>query len=613
MASTDTTNAAPPWASQSQAILARQVPDEGTKAPEPRKIDPDWETIRAHLEGRLLGMRTKRWAWWRRSRVVSTFIAPERFHFFITPNRSDRDGIIGHMIVNNTATDAADTCGAGLWMGLCNPASEWFKTAIALPWVELKEDAKEWIEDADKRLRVALNQSNFYSEIAQSLRDVSNFGTSPLICYENDETIFQFYLPCPGEFFVQVGSTFKVDVLAREYTMTVGQIVEEWKLENCPDQIKLAWARAGAEIDKEYTVSHMIEPNFPLKSMRNGAMVDVMPKVFSYREIYWITALGVDGLLSKTGNHEKPFSCGRWSKVSNDAYAPMCPGLKALGDVQQLQLMERRADEYMEKGVRPPMGADISLENKPAATTPGSTTYMDTSAGPTVKKYWPLFEVLPAWLQAIVLRMAGVEKRIQKAFFVDAFRPIINMEGVQPRNELELKRRISEALVPLGPAIDLMLKEHLAPTIQRCMGIMLRRGLLNPMPDSLRGIPLKINFRGILQQAQEAEEGERLTAFGTSIGEASEAAIAAHQPSPARVVNWDKWARRKAEVEGIDLEILRTADEVQQLDAHQQQAMAQAQIPGQAMIGAKAAQTLAQTPTSPGTALHAILGGKAGP
>lgn len=599
-----------PWQSQSPTILAQQVPDEGPIEPKAKAPDKHWDTIRQHIETRLNWMRTRRWAWWRRSRVIAEFIAPERFHFFITANRTNRDGIIGRAIVNNTATEALQTCGSGLWNGLFNPSKPWFKLGIATPWTNLEQDAKEWLEDTEQRLYVVLGQSNFYSVLAQACQDISSFGTAPVIIYENDETVILCYLPCPGEYFLQVGSTFTVDVLYREYVMTVGQIVEEFKLENCPEQIRLAWSRAGQEIDKEYVVTHAIEPNFPLKSRINGEIVHVVPAVFPYREVYMITALGVDGELSRTGCHEKPFVAGRWSKISNDPYAPTCPGMKALGDTQQLQLMERRAAEYTEKGVRPPMGADVALKNQPASVSPGQTTFMATDG--TRPKYWPLFEVLPAWLQAIIAGMEKVEARIRKTFFVDAFMAITQMEGVQPRNEIELSTRNLERLQPLGPPINLLTEEFAGPAIIRILAIMERRKMMKPMPPSLRGITLKINYVGIMQEAQRQAASVGMKDFAQTVGETSEAAIAADLPSPARVVNWDKFTKKLADLNGVDPELIFTDDQLKANDQAHAQAHAQAAAPQQAVIGAQAAQTLSQTPTGPGTLLHAITGGKLG-
>jgi hypothetical protein len=608
---------APPWATQSPAFLAQQPPEievkakEGETPAEAKKRKRRTETIQAHAERRMNWMRTMRWVWWRQAGLIAQFIVPHRWHFFIYANRTYRDGIVNQAIIDSSATDALQICASGLWSGITNPSKEWFKLEIALPWRKPTQQEKLWLKDTTERLFAALAQTNFYSTAAQLFEDMTAFGTAPMIIYENDETVFTFYLPCPGEFFVQVGSTYTVDVLYREYTNTVAQLVQEFGIERMPSVIKKEWMRGGASMDKEFVVCHAIEPNNELMEDKTGEKFWPAPKAMPYREIYWIRAAGTDGVISVTGDHEKPFVCGRWSKVSNDAYAPSCPGMTALGDTQQLQLETRRKAEFIEKGVRPPMGADVSLENKPLSITPGGTTFMDTSSG-NIKRYFPLYEPVPQWLAGLTADIKEVIERIKRTFKNYVFNAITDMEGVQPRNELELTKRENERLQQLGPPINLIIEEFAGPAIRRCEAIMRRKGMLEPMPRSLQGVPLKIKYTGILEIAQQQAQQVALENFLQKMGEASLAAIEAKLPSPLRKVNLDKIADHYADLCGIPPDVMRTDEEVAQLDQAAHQAMQQAMAPQQAETAVNAAQTMAQTPTGPGTLLHAITGGKLG-
>jgi hypothetical protein len=65
--------------------------------------------------------------------------------------------------------------------------------------------------------------------------------------------------------------------------------------------------------------------------------------------------------------------------------------MDALGDTKQVQLETLRKAEFIEKGVRPPMGADPALKNEPASIVPGNITYI--GADGQKKGFWPLFEV----------------------------------------------------------------------------------------------------------------------------------------------------------------------------------------------------------------------------
>src|ERR1700733_7595853 len=77
------------------------------------------------------------------------------------------------------------------------------------------------------------------------------------------------------------------------------------------------------------------------------------------------------------------------------------------------------------------------------------------------------------------------------------------MEGVQPRNELELNLRQGEALMRLGPAVDRNIRA-LGDSGQRIGSIMRRRGLIPPMPASLVGKPIVVRFVSKLAKIQAA-------------------------------------------------------------------------------------------------------------
>ena len=100
--------------------------------------------------------------------------------------------------------------------------------------------------------------------------------------------------------------------------------------------------------------------------------------------------------------------------------------------------------------------------------------------------------------------MDRVERRIESAFFVDLFLAISNMEGIQPRNELELSERNSERLLQLGPVLERVQGEFLDPLISRTFNQMIRAELVPPAPEEIAGQTLKVDYVSSLAQAQRA-------------------------------------------------------------------------------------------------------------
>lgn len=588
----------------SPSLLAEQPVETDGSDIEPGK---NWETIFSHLEARRGALWNWRVSWWRHWASLAQFILPRRFHYLITANVMDKGWNINTSIMDNTPTSSMMICAAGLWSGLTNPSSPWFELGIGLPWVNLDAEASAWLHDTQERLYVVLGQSNFYTTMAQAFEDVSTFGTSPVIIYEDKDDVIRCYLPCAGEYFLAVGSRMSVDVLYREFNLTVTNIVEMFGVANCPTEVRDLWKAGGASLENELVVAHAIEPNFALAKLGTDESIRVVPGGFPYREVYWLRGRKTERELSRKGLWEKPFFAMRWGITSNDAYG-RGPGMVALGDVKQLQLETVRKAEYLEKGVRPPMGADPQMKNEPASILPGHITYTNTEG--SKKGFWPVYEISPAWMGPLTADIAEVQKRIEKCFYVDVFMAITNMEGVQPRNELELTKRDLERLQQLGPFIELFETECAAPAIMRTLAIMERRGLLKPKPASLNNVPLKISYNSMLRQAQIAAESAVMERMFAISGNLSAAAQAAGEPNPIENIDLDKSLRTYADKTGFPIDCLRTADEVAALRQQKAKAAQQQQAMAAAQPAVDAAKTLSQTQVGGGqNALAAMLGG----
>lgn len=584
---------------QSPTLLAQQP----ISLSAPQESVPNWDVIYAYLENRLSQLRNWRWSWWAAWATLAEFILPERYHWVITPNRMAKGSPLNNAIVDSTATLAMKICASGLWTGLTSPSRPWFKLGIGVPWLELDADGKAWLEDTEQKIYTVLAQSNYYTTMAQAFRDVATFGTAPVTIYEDFEDVIRCYLPCAGEYFLAAGSRLSIDTQYREFVMTVEQVVGMFTLNNCPADIRELW-RNGS-VDTEVVVCHAIEPNTEIADKKTDGSVRVVSGIFLFREVYWLKGNKGEGPLSVRGFHERPFMAARWSVVSNDPYG-RSPGMDAIGDTKQVQLETRRKAEFIDKGVRPPMGADPALKNEPSSIISGNITYVNSDSGK--KGFWPLFEPNAAWLKGISDDIDKVNNRIERCFFVDVFLAISRMEGVQPRNELELTKRDLERLQVLGPFINLFETEFAGPAIQRVMSILERRRLLKPMPPSLRRIPLKVDYISIMKLAQAGSEAVGLKDFAVTGAQAAQAAQASGVPNPLRIVDWDKWYRRYATATNTPNEILFTEEEVEQHDQEHAALIKQQQAISTGMAGVTAAQALGNTPTGSGTALGALLG-----
>lgn len=589
------------YEAMSPTLLASQPPEPTN---DNKKESLDWTTIYTHLETRLEALRTWRYSWWAFWAVLAAFFIPYRYIWLVVANRMWRGSNLNQQIVNPHGVYAVRTCAAGMFTGLCSPSRPWFKLGIALPWVDLQEDGKAWLKDTEDKVYTVLYQSNFYTQMAAAFRDEVVFAQAPVIIYEDAEDVVRFYLPCAGEYFLGNGARFSTNTLAREFTLTVLQLVDMFTMESLPEQVTKLWTSGSTET--EFVVAHMIEPNYDIAKRGNvKGKVRVVPPTFTWREVYWLKGIKTAAPLSRKGYRGIPFMCLKWATVSNDAYA-RSPVMDAIGDCKQAQTEDIRKAEFIEKGVRPPMGASPELKNEPASIMPAMITYFNTDGGAR-KGFFPLFEVNPAWLTALTADVTKIEQRIDHALYVDLFMAISRMEGVQPRNELELTKRDLERLQELGPVITLA-EAELDVCISRVMEILERRRLLKPKPQSLQNVPLKITYVSILRLAQRSAESVAMKDCFVTGGELSSAAKAAGVPDPLRVLDLDKAYRHYCELNNLPPDMLKSEDQVLEEDKARDAAQKQAQAPANMMAGVTAAKTLADTQIGGNTALGALMG-----
>jgi hypothetical protein len=590
-----------PLDDMSVSLLAAQPV---TRKPD-SKSTPAWDSYYSHFERTMQSMYGWRWTWWAFWEQLARFFMPRRHKWFITPNRYDRGLPVNDQIKDSTGLQAVRTCAGGMWTGLTSPSRPWFKLAIALPWIKADADAQAWLTDTTERLYTMFAGSNFYTIMAQAFKDEIVFGTAPVLTYEDEETGARFYLPCAGEYFLDVGANLENNRFYREFTYNTVQIVDGFKIENCPESVVNAWREGGSASQQETKIGHAIEPNYEISDPKTqDGGLRMVPSSFPWREVYWLRGQKTMKPLSVRGFKEKPQAVFMWSQVSNDPYGHG-PCEDCLGDNKQVQLETMRKAEFIGKGVRPPMGADPALKNEPASIIEGNVTYIDTSGNK--KGFWPLFEPNPQWLPAITADIAQVNARIEKCLYVDLFMAISKMEGVQPRNELELSKRDLERLQELGPVITLN-EKALSDIIQRTFAIGVRRRMFSPPPASLSGVPLKINFTSILRLAQRASQSVSMKDVFQTGGVLSSAAKAGGLPDPLRTLNLDKAYRHYADINEFPPDLFFSDGEVQQHDAIRTQAMHAAAAPQAAMAGVDAAKTLADTSLAPGSALSAITG-----
>lgn len=580
--------------------LARAM---GVREPSPQDL-----ALRRHTEGRLIGLRVNRYSWWTHGRELADFFLPRRYKWLITPNQMGRGSPINQHILDSTPTLAARNLAAGMMYGITNPTTPWFRLRFGRQDSTQSTAVGIWLFQVEQLLMQIFQESNFYQALAVLYFDLVIFGTACMLIYEDYDTVINCVNPCFGEFYCDCNPQLnRVDTFYREFTYTVTQTVDRWGIENCSPWVASLYAQGGASLTRELVIAHAIEPN-------NDHRKFGIPEHFKTREVYWEWGGSASpqggssyspGLLEKRGFYEAPNLTPRWDTVANDPYG-RSPAMDALPDCKQLQLQVRRQAQGIDKQVNPPLQADIQMKNQPTSLIPGGITYiaglMSSPNAGMQSIYNHRIELGP-----MTENLEMVRARIKQTFFNDLFQTISQYQTRSNVTAEEINARRAESLIMLGPVLERLQLELLAPAIDRTFGIASRANLLPPAPAEIAGADLTIQYVSMLSLAQQASKTAGIDRLLQITG-----SLAGIDPAITDNIDLDYALARYSFLMGNDPRIIRSPDEVAKIRQGRAQQQAQAQAAQQAESAQKlaaGAQTLSQTDVGGGqNALNLMLG-----
>lgn len=546
-----------------------------------------------HCGERAHSLKTRRTSWEPAWLDISRYINPTRGQFFRAPNQGDRGKQNNQSVLDPWALYSLRIMVAGLMGGLTSPARPWFRLTVPDKALASLAPVRTWLDDCRDRMLMVFNSGNTYQVLPLMYEELGGFGCAAAVMEFDREDVFRLYQTSAGEYWLGINSRGMVDTFYRQFQYTHRQIVQRWGEDARPESTR---KKGTADYDSEVTICHMIEPNADFDASRWDA------KGKPFRSIYWVEGDTEKGeYLGLSGYARWPVLAPRWKPIGNDAYS-RGPGHDALPDVKSLQVFTKRLHNAIDKHVNPPMGAHISLKGSASSVLPGALNYFTTAekgAG-----MWPLYQPEPSSINEVRTQIQDTRRIIDRAFFADIFLMISDMEGVQPRNQLELQLRKEEKMLMMGPVLEALHDELLQPLINNAFDIMFEHRLFLPPPQELHGLPLDVELISVLAQAQKAASLgsiERTFAFAGS--------IAGAKPEVLDKLNADAAIDRYAEDIGAPAGIIVGSDEVDKIRAQRAQQMAQQQAlenAGQLVQGAK---TLSETDVGAGrNALTAITG-----
>jgi hypothetical protein len=308
-------------------------------------------------------------------------------------------------------------------------------------------------------------------------------------------------------------------------------------------------------------------------------------------------------ILRERGYDFFPVFAPRWQVTGEDIYGTDCPGMVALGDIKSLQTMHKRKSQAIEKMVNPPLVGPASLKNKTTSMLPGDITYLDENQ--STDRLRPLHEV-NFRLGELEQDIQQHQQRISRAFFEDLFLMLAQTDRRQITAR-EIDERHEEKLLALGPVLEQLNQDLLDPLIDAGFTLMADRGMIEDAPEELQGVDLKVEYISIMAQAQKTIGVAGLERFVGFVGN-----MAGFDPSVVNKLNKNVVIDKYGDMLSVDPDIIRTNDEVEQLEQEQAQAQAQAQQAETLKQSASAARDLSEAQVGGGQNVLQLVAGQGG-
>lgn len=515
-------------------------------------------------------------------------------------------------VLDCTATLALRSLGSGFLGGYTSPSRPWANFTVEDPFLAENEKVKSFCYGTQQIMMAKFGKSNLYQQLAALYVFCAAFGTAVMIVDDDLKDVFRFTTLSTGSFWISHNERQEVDVLYRKFRLSVRDAVEKFATkdrngnvtnwENFSDYVKELYENGDYEVMID--VAHMIKPN---ELYRPG---NPFSKFKRYESCYWEIgtkakggsylqegAIDYDRYLRESGYDIFPAVCARWERSGMSVYATGCPGFTALGDVNMLQTLVRRALQAIEKMVNPTTNAPTSLQANGVTMVAGETNWCTDVDKQGVR---PVHEVDPD-ISALQTYIEDVRQRIRAVMYEDVIL-MLTRSDLRNMTATEIEARNDEKMLSFGPVLQQLNDGVIEPLIDICFAMLLDRGYLPEVPEELQGQDLKVEFISMMAQSQKMVELgplERFVNFASMIIKAD--------PRAAAKIDTDELLDVYAKLVSLQPKIVRTDEQVSAMRAADAQVQAQQMQMEQVQAGAKAAKDLGTTPTDGDTVLSGLI------
>lgn len=507
-------------------------------------------------------LETSRVNWDTHWQEIAELIWPSAADFRV---KREKGGKRSTNIYDSTGAVALEKFAAVMESLLTPRAQKWHRLKPSNPELAEDNEVKAWFEELTQRLFDVRNspEGNYYSQKHEGYKSLGAFGNDCLFVDEmtptNDQPQVRIrYKYCHiSQVFIEVNHLNKVDTVYRKYELSAKAAQNQWG-NRITDRV-----RTALEGNKPFQRFEFLNVVFPRKD-RDRERADFLGMPWVSLDI----SISDKAIVEEGGYEELPYLYSRYTVNPMEMYgrSPAMLVLPALKMSQEIQKTFIRAGH---KVVDPPLLVHhdglMASGTKDIHVTPGGLNY-----GGVSRDGKPLIVPLVTGAR-LDLTEGMLEKErqvINDAFFVNLFQILIENPKM---TATEVLLRAQEKGQFLAPVVGRQQSEMLGPQIEREVNILVRNGLVPPLPDIL----IEAEGEYEIEYESDATRFQKTTELAGSDRSVERAiTIGQFDPSALFVIKGDEYVRLSGEVEGAPTKIFRSPEEVEELVRQRQEAEA---------------------------------------
>lgn len=416
-----------------------------------------------------------------------------------------------------TMIDASNVYAAGVTTETTPASERWFgfeaPDILKKSYGEVDHDSKVWFDTVSETVALALQESNFYTQIYEAHKERADFGTTSIFVSEGVNTQLYFNTLAYGSYCIGVDEEGFVNQLSRQKKFNAWQARAAFGEENLPEDVAEA-LKAMKDTDQKFEFIHFVLPREQID--RTPGRLDPENKAIASYFIY--AGENKEEIVEVGGYDEMPYATSRFEILPGDVWG-WSAGQQALPLARQTNFLESNLDAFSE------------TQSYPRVLMPSGYTEVPNLQASGITQFDPMAANVPqAWAtegrpDSSMDRSEIKQRQIRKIYHNELFQMFADIEPGK-MTAFETMKRDAEKLNLFSPTYTLINNELLTPILKRVFAIMFRAGAFPDPPPGVfvptaEGVSLatpKISYQSKISLALKALQNGSIIDFFSVMG-----------------------------------------------------------------------------------------------